>query len=110
MTPIKEPAKGRFSVEVELTNHEDLFRADAGLIRPDQVRRARIHGVVNSGAPRLVIPATVAQQLGLEISGSAKDKRSGESNHLFLLRLKEPDFRELFGKVTLPLSFFQHGG
>ena len=25
MTAIEEPAMGRFSVEVELTNHEDLF-------------------------------------------------------------------------------------
>ena len=62
---------GRFSVEVELSNHEDLFRAKAGLILPEQVRRARVRGVVDTGAARLVIPASVAQQLGLETSGNA---------------------------------------
>ena len=31
----------------------------------------RIRGVVDSGASRLVIPASVAQQLGLELSGEA---------------------------------------
>ena len=63
---------GRFSAEVELANHEDIYRAKAGLIPPDQVRRARVRGVVDSGATRLVIPSSLAQQLGLEISGSAK--------------------------------------
>lgn len=62
---------GRFSVEVELSNHEDLFRARAGLIAPEQVRRARVRGVVDSGAARLVIPASLVQQLGLETSGNA---------------------------------------
>ena len=36
MTAVKEPTMGRFSVEVELANHEDLFR-QAGLIPPEQV-------------------------------------------------------------------------
>ena len=63
---------GRFSVDVELTNHKDLFRAEAGLIAPEQVRRVKIRGVVDSGATRLVIPASIAQKLGLEISGSVK--------------------------------------
>src|SRR3954453_16252277 len=72
MIVTQEPTKGRFWVDVELDNHKDRFRAEAGLIRAEQVRRARVRGVVDSGATRLVIPAAVAQQLGLEISGSAK--------------------------------------
>ena len=72
MTGIKEPVMGRFSVDLELSNHEDLFRARAGIISPDQVRKVRARGVVDSGATRLVIPAAVAQQLGLETSDSAK--------------------------------------
>ena len=60
---------GRFSVEVELTNDEDLVRAKAGVISPEQVRRARVRGVVDSGATRLVIPESVARQLGVELSG-----------------------------------------
>lgn len=72
MIAVQEPTMGRFSVEVELTNQKDLFRAEAGLIRPDQVRRVRARGVVDSGATRLVIPTIVAQQLGLETAGSAQ--------------------------------------
>jgi predicted aspartyl protease len=68
----QEPTMGRFSVEVELTNHEDLYRAKAGIIAPGDVRRARVRGVVDSGATRLVIPGSLARQLGLESSGSAK--------------------------------------
>ena len=72
MIAIKEPTMGRFSVEVELANHKDLFRAEAGLISPEQVRRAKVRGVIDSGATRLVIPGSLAQQLGLETTGSAK--------------------------------------
>jgi len=71
MTTIKEPARGRFSVEVELASNEDLIRAKSGLISPDQVRRTRMRGVVDTGATRLVIPASVAQQLGVESSNDA---------------------------------------
>jgi len=63
---------GRFSVEVELTNNKDLIRAEDGSIPADQVRRARVRGVVDSGATRLVIPVPLAQQLGLETSGVAQ--------------------------------------
>jgi predicted aspartyl protease len=66
----KERAMGRFSVEVELANNFDFLRAKAGEIRPDQVRKVRVRGVVDSGATRLVISEAVARQLGLEMSAS----------------------------------------
>ena len=72
MTDLKEQAMGRFSVEVELANQKDRFRAEAGLITPEQIRRVRVRGVIDSGATRLVIPTSVAQQLGVEVSGNAK--------------------------------------
>lgn len=72
MDAIKEPGMGRFSVEVELTNDEDIVRAKSGLISPDQIRRAQIRGVVDSGATRLVIPETLARQLGLDTSGTVQ--------------------------------------
>ena len=62
---------GRFSVEVDLANYDDEVRAQSGVIPPEQVRRARVRGVVDSGATRLVIPASLARQLGLEVSGTA---------------------------------------
>jgi predicted aspartyl protease len=72
MVEAQERPVGRFSVEIDLANADDLARAKAGDISADRVRRARILGVVDSGAARLVLPASVAQQLGLEVSGSAK--------------------------------------
>jgi predicted aspartyl protease len=71
MVTTQEPVMGRFSVEVELANDEDLVNAKSGVIPPERVRRVRIRGVVDSGATRLVIPEAVAKQLGLEISGKA---------------------------------------
>jgi predicted aspartyl protease len=63
---------GRFTIEVELTNNEDMYRAKGGHITPEQVRRARVPGIVDSGATRLVIPEEIARRLGFEISGAAK--------------------------------------
>lgn len=60
---------GRFSVEVELANYEDVANAKAGFIPADRVRRLTIRGVVDTGATRLVIPESVATLLGTSKSG-----------------------------------------
>src|SRR6185437_2237884 len=67
-----EPAMGSFSVEVDLANNEDVIRSEAGVILPEQIRRVRVRGVVDTGATRLVLPESVAQQLGLKNSSNAK--------------------------------------
>ncbi|MFO0837999.1 MAG: clan AA aspartic protease [Phycisphaerae bacterium] len=85
---------GRFSVDLESANDEDVIRALAGDISPDSVRREQIRGVVDSGATRLVIPEPLAQRLGLRIEGSAKvryadgrtaDRQIAQRIHLALL-------------------------
>jgi predicted aspartyl protease len=60
---------GRFSVEVEVSNHEDVVQAKKGFLPPDQVRRSKISGVVDTGAARLVLPASVVTALGLPEAG-----------------------------------------
>ena len=55
---------GRFSVEFEVTNHEDFVQAKKGSLPPDQVRRRRLSGVVDTGATRLVLPGSVVSALG----------------------------------------------
>lgn len=72
MDTIKESKVGRFSVEVDLANDRDLVLAENGVIAPDQVRRMRIRGVVDSGATFLVIPESAAKQLGMEVAGAVK--------------------------------------
>jgi len=63
---------------LDLANNEDQVLAKLGLIPPDQVRRARVRGIVDSRATRLVIPATLAQQLGLKILGTANVRYANE--------------------------------
>src|SRR5690349_3315076 len=60
---------GRFSVEFEVANHEDVIRAKADLIAPAQIRRMRLSGVVDTGATRLVLPSSAVATLGLPETG-----------------------------------------
>ncbi|MGA2703786.1 MAG: retroviral-like aspartic protease family protein [Isosphaeraceae bacterium] len=63
---------GRFSVELEIANNDDLALARRGLLPPDQVRRETIHGVVDSGATKLVLPQAVVKRLGLPLGDKIK--------------------------------------
>ena len=65
---------GRFSVEFEVANHEDVVQAKKGFLPPEQVRRGRISGVVDTGAARLVLPASVVAALGLPEAGQVTIK------------------------------------
>jgi hypothetical protein len=47
---------GRFSVEFEVANHEDVVQAKKGFLPPEHVRRSRISGIADTGAARLVLP------------------------------------------------------
>jgi predicted aspartyl protease len=62
---------GRVAVEVNLANHEDEILVKAGTLTPDKVRRVRVPGVADCGASRLVVPKSVAVQLGLSPAGKA---------------------------------------
>lgn len=68
-TKRKEETMGRFSVDLVLANSEDLMLARRGMLPQDEVRRVTIRGVVDTGATRLVIPATIAKRLGLPKAG-----------------------------------------
>lgn len=72
MHTTNENGMGRFSVDVSLANRDDMMRAENGLVAADEVRRVTIRGVVDSGAARLVIPASTAAALGLDTSAKAK--------------------------------------
>ena len=65
----KDDTMGRFSVDVELANNDDIALARRGQLPADQVRRVTIRGVIDTGATRLVIPASVAKQLGVPKAG-----------------------------------------
>jgi predicted aspartyl protease len=63
---------GRFSVDCEIANNDDWALVRRGLMRPDQVRRQTIRGVVDSGAAMLVLPQAVVKQLGLPLGNKVR--------------------------------------
>ena len=58
---------GRFSVEFEVANHRDVALAESGHLDPAKIRRAKLKGLIDSGATRLVLPASVVKLLGLPV-------------------------------------------
>jgi hypothetical protein len=57
-------------IEVELANQTDISLAEAGAAASSAVRRIRIRGTASRRITRLVLPASIADQLGLEICGT----------------------------------------
>ena len=56
----------KHTTKIELANLTDLNLADAGVIRPEKVRRATIeNALVDTGATRLSLPTPLIEQLGL---------------------------------------------
>src|SRR5262245_47045280 len=66
----KENKMGRFSVDVEISNYLDDAKAEEGTLDPAKVRRVTIKGLVDSGATRMVLPASVVKALGLPLKKS----------------------------------------
>jgi predicted aspartyl protease len=62
---------GRVTSEVVLANNEDLALASRGALAPEEVRRVRAKGIVDTGANHVVLPKTIADQLGLPVHGLA---------------------------------------
>ena len=47
---------GRVDVEVELANYADVILAEEGVVAREKVRHAKVPGIVDTGAARLVLP------------------------------------------------------
>lgn len=60
---------GPFSVEFDVINHKDQIAAELGVLEHAKVRRVRLAGVVDTGAARLVLPASAVTELGLASVG-----------------------------------------
>ena len=72
MRPKGANGVGRFSVEIEIANNDDLALMRRGLLPQDQVRRETIQGVVDSGATKLVLPEDIVTRLGLPLGSPVK--------------------------------------
>ena len=71
------PGVGRFSVEFEVINHQDVVAAQLGVIPSEQIRRTRLSGVVDTGATRLVLAGSVVTALGLPQTGQLTVRFAG---------------------------------
>jgi predicted aspartyl protease len=85
---------GRFNVDIEVANNDDLALMYRGLLQPNQVRRETILAVVDSGAAKLVLPQSVVKHLGLRLGnkinvryadGRRAQRRQAEGAYVELL-------------------------
>ena len=57
----------KHTIRIEIENRTDLILAEAGVIKPETVRRATIEdALVDTGATRLSLPAPLIEQLGTQ--------------------------------------------
>lgn len=70
---------GEVRVRLALSNFEDEGMVARGQLRPEQVRRAEVDALVDTGATRLVLPKAVADQLGLRVLGRIPVRYANES-------------------------------
>ena len=57
---------GEARVEVKLTNLFDWEKAEEGKLKPNRVRTVTVHGTVDTGAVRCMLPPSVVRRLGLK--------------------------------------------
>ena len=59
---------GRIAIDFEVANNGDIELAQRGLLPAEQIRRKTIPGWVDPGATMLVLPKSVANELGLTLT------------------------------------------
>ncbi len=67
-----EKKVGRFAVEMEVANYEDVVQSRKGNLAAEKVRRMTIRGVVDPGASGLVLPGKIVKALGFPEKGQVK--------------------------------------
>lgn len=103
---VGDKTTGRFSVEIELVNNRDRILAETGAIPEDDVRQTTLQGTVDSDAARLVLPESVADQLGLEEAPEATvryaDQRTATRRTAQEIRLRLLDREGVFSAILEP--------
>ncbi|MBI4603441.1 MAG: retroviral-like aspartic protease family protein [Planctomycetes bacterium] len=97
---------GRFFVDIEVTNHQDVIRAQDGTLPADKVRRARLRGLVDTGASELVLPAAVVSALGLpelrQVTVRYADNRRAARTKVGDVEVKLLDRSEVLSAIVEP--------
>jgi len=106
MKTLEKEKMGRFKVEVELANNDDVVAVKLGQLDPTKVRRIMVQAVVDSGATRLVLPSAVAKQLGLTATEKVRvryaDGRSAKRDRVQGVYLKLMGRDGVFTAATEP--------
>ena len=63
---------GKVMNRIEVINNTDVDKARQGLIPAGEVRSEQVDALVDTGATMMVIPADLAQRLGLSVEGTRK--------------------------------------
>jgi predicted aspartyl protease len=70
MMIVEGQTMGRFAIEFEVANNQDIYDALSGRMDPAKVRRLKIKGTVDPGATLIVLPESVVKKLGLPMKKS----------------------------------------
>ena len=103
-------ARGRVSVELIVVNNRDLQMAEGGALPREKVRRFQLEGTVDAAAALLVLPADVADRLGLPKAGEAvvryADRRSATRTLVEEVRIelmgRQGTFRGSWSRIAPP--------
>ncbi len=97
---------GRVSVEVLVSNNQDLYLMRSGHLQPERVRHFQLRGYVDTGSALLVLPADVADRLGLPKAGEAivryADQRSATRSLVEDVRLELQGRQGTFRAIVEP--------
>jgi len=63
---------GHVNTQITLKNIRDIYKAEEGLIKEPEIRKATINVMVDTGATMLVINEQLFKQLGLGVTGERK--------------------------------------
>jgi clan AA aspartic protease len=98
-------AVGEIRVKVRLVNAVDEALARRGQLPAEKDRSVGVDGVVDTGAVRPVIPASVVQQLGLGIRGQRAARYADGRREA--VDITEPLVIEILGRDTLEEALVQ---
>ena len=94
-----DPSMGEVRVQVKLTNAADETLVRRGKLEPNEVKSCVVEAMVDTGAVRSVLPATVVEQLGvLPVGPRMAQYADGRSEEV---DLTEGIQFEILGRATL---------
>jgi clan AA aspartic protease len=98
---------GAVMQKIRLTNSFDAERARLGQIAPEARRSLEVEALVDTGATTLVLPAEIADQLGLTVMGETTATLADGSS----VPIKQVSVQlEILGRAMLTLAYVLPAG